>query len=118
MSQARLWVFLSAAILTSVFFLNLCDAIFDCGCRSAWAGADAHCNYRNAGAGHHRCPWCQMGLVGGVALWGCIVFTQWWVSGITAKYGVISMTAMTLLAFPLTGGFLGLAAGWLFGYWS
>src|SRR5579864_8863158 len=51
---------------TSVFFINLCAAIFRCGCRALWAGADAACNI-HAPSGHH-CPWCAHGTAGYTAV--------------------------------------------------
>ena len=60
-------VFVAAAAVTSVFFINLCAAIFGCGCVSLWSGADAHCNIHLAGSRH--CPWCLHGQTASVIPW-------------------------------------------------
>src|SRR5689334_23924999 len=33
-----------AAAITSVFFINFCATVFQCGCAALWSGGDAHCN--------------------------------------------------------------------------
>jgi hypothetical protein len=48
--------------LTSLFFINLCNLIFRCGCRSLWAGAAVACNIH--AQQRHHCPWCSHGTGG------------------------------------------------------
>ena len=40
----RLFPFAISFAVTCLFFINVCDWMFDCGCHSLWAGADAMCN--------------------------------------------------------------------------
>ena len=39
----------AAAAFTSVFFIDFCNLVYQCGCRSLWAGADAACNIHTHG---------------------------------------------------------------------
>lgn len=118
MRATRWWVFALAAVVTSVFFINFCNLMFACGCQSLWAGADAHCNVHHAGAGHHRCPWCQMGTVGSYTIWGTIIFTQLLVARRTERLGWIPCSLLSLTAFPLVGAVWAAGAGLYFGYWT
>lgn len=113
---ARIGLALAAVAVTSIFFINLCDWIYECGCRSIWSGAAAHCNIHTAGAKH--CPWCSIGTLGAGAVWAAIAGVQCWValrSGIT---NWIRRCAYTLAAFPIVGWLLGIAIGLATGYWS
>ena len=38
--------------------MNVCALLFQCGCRSWFTGAAAHCNIHQAGVKH--CPWCTL----------------------------------------------------------
>ncbi len=66
------WALLIVAALTALTFLQLCDAIFGCGCRAWWAGAAAQCDVQIAGA--PDCPFCAggelrfVGIVAGLVL--------------------------------------------------
>jgi len=107
---------LAAVTVTSVFFIDLCNWIYDCGCRSLWNGAAAHCNIPTLGAKH--CPWCSMGIAGSGAVWAAIAGVQCWIalrSGIT---NWIRRSAYTLAAFPIVGGLLGIGIGIAQSYWS
>jgi hypothetical protein len=52
----RVAVLAVAAGLTALTALPLCNAVFDCGCTWAFAGADAHCNVHRPGP--PDCPVC------------------------------------------------------------
>ena len=58
----RLLPFAISFVVTCLFFINVCDWIFDCGCHSLWAGADALCNVHLANI--HHCPFCSRGIAG------------------------------------------------------
>jgi hypothetical protein len=112
MMWTRAGVFAIAAALTSIFFIDFCALVFQCGCRSLWAGADAHCNIHHAGVRH--CPWCELG---GRAFWAVIVAGQAVVAfAIKARTAVRAV--LTLATFPILGGLLAAAAGLATGYWA
>ena len=108
-------IFLGAAAVTSLFFIDFCNLIYDCGCRSLWAGADDHCNIHNAASRH--CPWCSIGNAV-YAVYGTIVTSQAAVVFVWPGIGRLGRALLALLAFPVTGGILGLAVGLAKGYWQ
>ncbi len=101
--------FILGAVVTSVFYIDFCNLVYQCGCASLWAGADAHCNVHNA-TGRH-CPWCSVGIAGSVGLWLSVIVGQAFVAFRTSRI------LLTLLVFPLIGGIEALALGLWFGYW-
>lgn len=106
---------LAGAALTGTFIINLCDWIFDCGCRSWWNGAVDMCNIHNAHPPH--CPWCANGEGFFQAiLWG-ILAPQVALAFTPRNLAWYWRLAAVLAAFPLVGWMLGLASGWWFGYW-
>ena len=113
--RSRWLLAISAAVVTSVLFLDFCNLMYACGCRSWWAGADAMCNIHHADARH--CPWCTIGLSGSFAVWLAIVGTQ---ASFALRSGggwfVRSLT--TFGTFPFLGGIIALAIGWAQGYWA
>ena len=112
----RMFVFVLAAGSTSVFFINFCDLVYSCGCRSLWNGAAAACNIHTAGVAH--CPWCIDGGFWGSVGYAAMVLVQgaacFWPGG--ASLGLRLLRA--LAAFPLIGAAAALATGWYTGYWS
>ena len=70
----KLVIAILAAAFTSIFYINFCNLVYQCGCRSLWNGADAMCNVHSHGTKH--CPWCAIGLAGSVAVWASIVGVQ------------------------------------------
>ena len=117
MTRAR--VLLLAAVLgvTLVFFVDLCDLVFDCGCRSLWNGAAAHCNIHHALPPH--CPWCLHPLTGGATAFFAAAAAQ---AGIvlvpTGRFGLLARGLVALVAFPIASGVAGWVVGLLFGYWG
>ena len=112
--KRRLLPFAASFAVTCVFFINVCDLIFDCGCRSLWAGADAFCNVHQAGTRH--CPFCARGVPGYAAIMAMVTAPQlaaslWlpWRSG--------ARTVACLLVFPAAMLAVGLAVGVYDGYW-
>jgi len=106
-------IFLAGVVVSSVFFINFCAFVFQCGCQLLWSGADIACNIHRAGVRH--CPWCEYhsgwaygAIVGSqaiVAFWPKRI--SWWIRGVGA-----------LSAFPLTGSLMALIYGIRAGYWS
>ena len=117
MTRAR--VLLLAAVLgvTLVFFVDLCDLVFDCGCRSLWNGAAAHCNIHHELPPH--CPWCAHPVTGGASAFFAAAVAQ--TAIVFAPLGGLGLWARVLLAlaaFPLASGVAGWFAGLAFGYWG
>jgi hypothetical protein len=108
--------FAVATCITSVFFINLCGAIFQCACVSLWNGADAHCNIHQAGM--HHCPWCVYGRVASALPWALIIAVQaaisFWPRPMHAGVRLVSAVA----AFPAAGTLIALAFGLSSGYWK
>ena len=100
--------------VTSVFFINLCAAIFRCGCRALWAGADTACNI-HAPHGHH-CSWCAHGPAGYTAVMVLLCAPQLAVS-LWPRWGRLTKTLIALALFPAVGLVVALAFGWYDGYW-
>jgi hypothetical protein len=111
---ARAAIFAVAAAVSSVFFINFCGLVFQCGCTSLWAGADAHCNIHTPGAKH--CPWCATGL--GNTIWGVMVVVQAVLAFAFPKLRLPARAALALLAFPVVGAVAALVAGLASGYWA
>jgi len=117
---ARRWssvlVFVPAAALTSVFFINLCGTIFCCGCASLWSGADADCNIHRAGSRH--CPWCMHGQVNSAIPWLLIVVAQAAISFWPRPMPAAMRFVLVFTAFPVAGAVLALAYGLSVDYWK
>ena len=109
-------LFLAAATVTSVFFIDVCNLIFECGCRSLWAGADAHCNIHQAHVRH--CPFCSIGLAGSIGVWGAILAAQAAVMFLPRDGGALRRLAAGVVTFPVVAGVFGLVLGLSFGYWE
>lgn len=110
----RVAVFVVAATVSSVFFIDFCNLIYACGCKSLWAGAAESCNIHTHGAKH--CPFCAIGTVGSYSVWGVIVVVQGLVA--FSRLDFVSTLLGSLAAFPVTAGVLAVALGLWMGYWS
>ena len=106
---------LVAFAVTSVLFINFCDLVYACGCRSLWNGADAHCNI-HAQHGKH-CPWCSHGKLGYGLIFASIVVPEFLVALALRRRSWMAGLAATLLSFPIFGGIAALAVGLWDGYW-
>jgi hypothetical protein len=113
--KSRLVLVLLAAVITSVFFLDFCNLVYSCGCRSWWSGADAHCNIHHPGVRH--CPLCAIGMAGSGAVWAVIVAAQALVA-VRWRGGWTARVATTLAVFPVVGGVIAVALGLARGYWT
>jgi len=110
----RLLPFAVSFAATCLFFINLCDWLFDCGCRSLWAGADAMCNIHIAESRH--CPFCSHGIAGYAGVMAAVTAPQFAVSWWTA-WSRPTRTAVCLLLFPAGMIVVGVLAGLIGGYW-
>jgi hypothetical protein len=112
--QRRLVPFAISFTTTCLFFINVCDWIFDCGCRSLWAGADAMCNVHIAESRH--CPICSHGIAGYAVVMTAVGLPQlaasFWLST-----NMWARTVICLLLFPAGMVVVGVVAGIWDGYW-
>lgn len=112
--RQALAVFLVSAAVTATLLIDFCGWIYGCGCRSLWAGADAHCNIHVAGARH--CPWCAIGLVGFTIVFVNILAVQALIAFRAPGRWPVRML-LSLLAFPGVGLIEAGVLGWIRGYW-
>jgi hypothetical protein len=110
----RLVPFAVSFAVTCLFFINVCDLIFGCGCRSLWSGADAMCNVHLAASRH--CPFCSRGIAGYAGVMTLVSAPQLAVSA-WSRWGTTPRIIVCLLLFPAAMLALGLAAGAYDGYW-
>jgi hypothetical protein len=111
----RLLPFAISFVVTCVFFIDVCNWIFDCGCHSLWAGADAMCNVHLAGARH--CPFCSRGVLGYAVVMTAVSAPQFAVS-FWARGSRTTRALLCLVLFPAAMIAAGLLAGAYDGYWS
>ena len=71
----RLFPFAISFTVTCLFFINVCNWLFDCGCHSLWAGADAMCNVHLANVPH--CPICSRGIPGYAGVMAMVMHFAW-----------------------------------------
>jgi hypothetical protein len=116
MALDKAFAAVTSSAVTLAFFINLCAALFACGCRSWWAGAAAHCNIHNAQSRH--CPWCAYGMPGSLLALGLILAPQLAVSLWPSDWSWRKRLALALALFPGAGAPVGLVYGWLSGYWA
>jgi hypothetical protein len=100
--------------VTGLFFINICNAIFGCGCRSLWAGADAMCNVHLSSGPH--CPFCSRGVAGYAAIMTLVTAPQLAVS-LWSRWSTTARIVVCLLLFPTAMLAVGLAAGAYDRYW-
>lgn len=99
--------------VTSAFFINFCALVFQCGCHSLWAGADATCNIHVEGM--HHCPWCASNPAYAFA---AMVIPQGLVSFWSLQWTWWKRLAASLAAFPVFGGIAAVVYGLSNGYWK
>lgn len=113
-----LGIFVVAAAVTSVFFINFCATVFQCGCQSLWGMADKFCNIHHARAhGGKGCPWCSFGTVGHYLVYGSMIASQAAFAFMPRLIWEVRLAA-ALLAFPVVGGIMALVLGIWTGYWN
>ena len=105
-----------AVAITCVFFIDFCNLIYRCGCKSLWAGADRLCNVHIPSAKH--CPFCSHGATAYAIVLGLILIPQllvgWWPSHWDWRIRLMA----AVLVFPLVATIAALAIGIVDGYWS
>lgn len=117
---ARFWlggasIWLITGSIAFAFMINLCDWIYDCGCRSLWNGAAEMCNIHDAGT--PDCPWCSTGWLGAYLPPAMVLLAQGFIAFWPSSMPWWLRTVTALLAFPVVGGVLGIAFGIATGYW-
>jgi hypothetical protein len=112
----RAAVFLSSAAFTSVFFIQFCATVFQCGCQAIWAGGAEFCNIHSAHGKH--CPWCVYGSTGYSVVYGSMLAAQAAVAFWPAGWHWAGRLAGAIAAFPIMGGIMALALGFVTGYWN
>jgi len=115
---ASLAIFLVAGAVTSLFFIQFCATIFQCGCQALWGDADRYCNI-HAAHGRH-CPWCSFGYTGYALVYGSMIAAQAVCAFLPARWGWgwMSRLAVCLAAFPVVGTVLAVSLGLYTGYWN
>jgi hypothetical protein len=109
-------IFLAGAVVTSVFFIDFCNLVYDCGCTHLWAGAAAHCNIHKAHPPH--CPWCSIGMGGFASVYVAILAAQFVALRLTGAFSWPVRLLAVLAAFPAAAGVLAIVIGWQQGYWN
>ena len=105
----KIAVFAILGAITWVFFIDLCNLYFQCGCRSLWAGAATYCNIHQHGVKH--CPFCVLPSYGFNALVAMILLVQ-------GYFLRREKWLWAVISFPLVAALQALALGWYRGYWS
>jgi hypothetical protein len=108
-------IFAAAAAVTFAFLIDFCALVYQCGCKSLWAGAAAACNIHRAGVKH--CPWCSLGAAGYHAVTGVILAAEAAMSFL-APWRWPARFAAACAMFPVVGGLEALVIGVALGYWS
>ena len=97
--------FLLPAGVSLLFLTNLCNLLFQCGCRSWWLGAAVVCNIQTPGASH--CPWCSYGQSGFLVPLVGIWVIQVAISFVPGRFSWANRMVFSLAAFPVIGGLIG-----------
>lgn len=108
---------ISAATMavTFLFFINLCNAIYQCGCQSLWAGVARYCNIHTAGMRH--CPWCSHGAMVYNSVLTLVLIPQLLVCWLP-DWNWRTRFVVALLLFPIVGSLAAVAMGLADGYWA
>lgn len=106
--------FAVSAIVTGIFFIDVCNWWFACGCRSLWAGAAAACNVHAATAPH--CPFCTRGIPG-YAFVFVVVCAPQMAFAFGTRWSRTLRTLGCLALFPTAMIALAMVMGWYDGYW-
>jgi hypothetical protein len=110
----RLVPFAVSFTVTCLLFIDVCNVIFGCGCRSLWSGADAMCNVHLPVAPH--CPFCSRGIAGYAAIMTLVAVPQLAVST-WSRWSQTARIIVCLLLFPAGMFAVGVVAGVYDGYW-
>lgn len=111
----RAAIFAGGATVALALFLDFCDLVYGCGCRSWWNGAAEACNIHAPAPPH--CPWCATGKLGLYVPVGAILLAQaiavFWPPRLAWPWRGLLVLAL----FPLVGGGVALVFGLVTGYW-
>ena len=113
--RIRFLAFALAAGIASLFFIDLCDLVFDCGCRSLWNGAAEACNVHQQ-AGPH-CPWCAYPYRAGGTAFGSVLLAQAVVSFRPKRLGLGSRLLAALALSAVVAAAIGMLQAIILGYW-
>jgi hypothetical protein len=113
--RSRLLPFGVSFVVTCLFFINVCNWLFDCGCHSLWAGADAMCNVHLANAKH--CPICSRGIPGYAWVMAAVTLPQL-AASVWLGATRLTRTIVCLLLFPAGMAAVGALLGLYDGYWK
>lgn len=112
----RAVLFVAVAAISLVFFIDLCDLVYDCGCRSLWNGMAQACNVHDPQT--PDCPWCAMGIWGLVVPAGSILLAQALALFLPGRLRTAWRLLLAAVLFPGVGGLVGLLFGLATGYWT
>jgi len=112
MKRVTFWI---AFAVTSVFFVDWCGVVFQCGCRSLWNGIATYCNIHEASGPH--CPWCEHALAGGAVAFAAALVAQWAFVYRTSTSNFMKRLVLALAAFPLASGVVALVQRFVWDYW-
>ena len=115
MLLSRIAAFAAAAGVTSAWFINACDWVYTCGCRSWWSGAATSCNIHVTQGPH--CPWCLDSGLGGYVTFAFVLLAQGFLSFYPGKMTLRGRLFWAFASFPIGAGLWGLVFGWVHGYW-
>lgn len=104
-----------AVAITAVFFIDLCDAVYDCGCTHLWAGAADRCNVHHP-TGRH-CPWCTLPATVMAPVFFAIVLPQIALAFYPRRWLWWQRLVATVLWFPAFGALEAFVVGFITGYW-
>lgn len=118
---------MASVVVAAMFWLQLCDLVYACGCRAIWAGAAEHCNIHVEPSGSpHRCPWCVSPTAGAVSFlgtmgWFSVAFLRRWPrrrAHVSAVHELISRLVIAGMAIPVFVFGVGWISGAVLGYWT
>lgn len=106
---------LAGCATSTIFFIDFCNLVYRCGCKSLWNGAAEACNIHSQGT--HHCPWCSIGNSGALAVWLTVVGAQSFIAVRSQRLPMVPRVILTFAAFPVVGGVLAFAIGLSLNYW-
>ena len=110
----KLLALAATASASWALFINFCNLVYQCGCRSLWAGAADHCNIHTLEGPH--CPWCVDAWTGPLVS-GLVTLAQALVLLVPGRATLLTRSVAAALSLPVVGGALALIFGVARGYW-
>ena len=112
--KTRAAIAFAGLAFTGLFFIDLCNLVFACGCAPLWSGADAHCNVHAVGGMH--CPICSLGVIGYSSTFGAIVLPQIAAALLLKRGPWFVRLGIVFVLFPLIGSAVMTVIGRMVGY--